>query len=294
MACDSQSTKPSSSMVGTRAFGFIFLYSGVFTTPYCMPASMRSYLRPSSSIAHSAFFTFTELVRPQIFSISTLETDCLTVSARIARREIAAVELPDELRGSELVVVVDRDDAMAAALQLFQRRGREARFLDADVHALHEAKARAVAGRLRALAIVGDAHHHLGVALRLHGAAHETEAHHRASVAGDEAGDDGLVRPLARRDAVRMSALQHEGAATVLQRDALDHHARAEAQVIRLDEGNHHSRGVRCSEVHGAGLGRRAMAEMLGALEINQLRPRAQVLLVEQRFGAHIHVVDVA
>ena len=41
------------------------------------------------------------------------------------------------------------------------------------------AEARAVAGRLRALAVVGDAHHHLRVALRLHGAAHHAEAHHR-------------------------------------------------------------------------------------------------------------------
>ena len=69
MACDSHSTKPSSSIVGTSEFGFIFRYSGVLTTPYCMPASMRSYFRPSSSAAHSAFFTLTEFARPQIFSI---------------------------------------------------------------------------------------------------------------------------------------------------------------------------------------------------------------------------------
>src|SRR3954468_5853240 len=70
MVCDSQSTKPSSSMVGTSEFGFIFRYSGVLVTPNCMPASTRSYLRPSSSTHHSAFFTLTELVRPQILSMS--------------------------------------------------------------------------------------------------------------------------------------------------------------------------------------------------------------------------------
>src|SRR6185503_1701914 len=70
MVCDSHSTKPSSSIVGTSEFGFIFMYSGVLVTPNCMPASVRSYLSPSSSATHSAFFTLTELILPQIFSMS--------------------------------------------------------------------------------------------------------------------------------------------------------------------------------------------------------------------------------
>src|SRR6267142_584996 len=70
MVCDSQRMKPSSEIVGTSEFGFIFRYSGVLVTPNCMPASTRSYLRPSSSTHQSAFFTLTELVLPQIFSIS--------------------------------------------------------------------------------------------------------------------------------------------------------------------------------------------------------------------------------
>src|SRR5207302_10850866 len=74
MACDSHSTKPSSCRVGTGELGFIFLYSGDCTTPYCMPASTRSYFRPSSSAAHSAFFTFTELVLPQILSMVSPES----------------------------------------------------------------------------------------------------------------------------------------------------------------------------------------------------------------------------
>ena len=41
MALDSHNTKPSSSIVGTRPLGFSFLYSGVFTTPKAMSASMR-------------------------------------------------------------------------------------------------------------------------------------------------------------------------------------------------------------------------------------------------------------
>src|SRR5258705_13395274 len=121
MLCDSHSLKPSSSIVGTRPVGFIFRYSGVLLTPKCRPASMRSYLRPSSSAAQSAFFTLTELTRPQIFSM-VLESYCLSISARIAGREVAAVELPDELRGAELVVVVHGHDPVPAALQLRDRR----------------------------------------------------------------------------------------------------------------------------------------------------------------------------
>src|SRR5439155_15834272 len=71
---DSHSTKPSSSMVGTSELRFIFLYSGDCTTPNCMPASMRSYLTPSSSRAQSAFFTLTELVLPQILSMVSPES----------------------------------------------------------------------------------------------------------------------------------------------------------------------------------------------------------------------------
>src|SRR4051812_40942028 len=79
MVCDSHRTKPPSSIVGTSEFGFIFRYSGVLVTPNCMPASTRSYFSPSSSAAHSAFFTLTEFIRPQIFSISplVLEIDIL-------------------------------------------------------------------------------------------------------------------------------------------------------------------------------------------------------------------------
>src|SRR6185436_20250615 len=80
-----------------------------------------------------------------------LETYRLTVAARIADGEVAAVEFPHHLRAAELVVVVDGDDAVAAALQLLERGVREAIVLDADVHPGDEAEARAVARRLRVL-----------------------------------------------------------------------------------------------------------------------------------------------
>src|SRR4029434_294514 len=133
-----------------------------------------------------------------------LETYCLAVAARIAGGEVTAIELPDHLAAAELVVVVHRHDLVAAALQLLERGRREA-VLDAHVHALHDPKSRAVAGRLRALLVVGDAHHHLGVALRLHGAAHHAETHHRPAAFRDKAGNDGLVRALSGADAVGMA-----------------------------------------------------------------------------------------
>src|SRR5439155_24523192 len=95
---------------------------------------------------------------------SVSEADRLAVAARVARGEVAAVELPDELPAAELVVIVDGHDAVAAALQLVDDRRLKPAVLDAHVHALHEAKARPVAGGLRALPVVGNAHHDLRMA----------------------------------------------------------------------------------------------------------------------------------
>src|SRR5260221_6272092 len=191
-----------------------------------MPASMRSYLSPSSSAAQSAFLTLTELTRPQIFSMSS-EPYGLSIPTRIACSQVAAVQLPDQLPAAELVVVVHGDDPVPAALQLTEYRRGELAFFDAHVQALDDAEARAVARRLRILAVVCDAHQHLGMALRLHGAAHDAEAHHRLAVAGEEAGDDRLVRTLGRPDAVRMAGLNDERRAPVLQLEAVHHHALA-------------------------------------------------------------------
>src|SRR5256885_566538 len=236
MVCDSHSTKPSSSSVGTRPVGFIFKYCGVLLTPNCSPASMRSCLRPSSSTVQSAFFTLTELTRPQIFSIDpqrqALEPHRLAVAPRVAGDQISTVQLPDRLAAAELVVVVDRDDAVTAALQLLEHRGLKSVVLHADIQALHHPEARAVARGLRALAVVGDADQHLCVALRLHGAAHHAKAHDRLAVLGDEPRDDRLVGPLARADLVRMAGLQDESSAAVLERDAVHHDAGAEAHVV--------------------------------------------------------------
>src|SRR4051812_31204572 len=223
MVCDSQSTKPSSFIVGTSPVGFMVRYSGVLLTPNCSPASMRPYLRPSSSTAQSAFFTLTELTRPQIFSIDprrqASESHRLAVAPWIAGDEVSAVQLPDCLAAAELVVVVDRDDAVAAALQLLEHCRLETVVLDAHIQPLHYAEARAVARGLRALPVVRNADQHLCVTLRLHRSSHDAEAHDRLAVLRDEARNDGLVRPFPRADLVRMAGLQDERSAAVLQRD---------------------------------------------------------------------------
>src|SRR5271168_1281680 len=149
---------------------------------------------------------------------SYLETGRLAVAARVADRQISVVESPDRLATAELVVVVGGDQLMAPALKFVQRRRRKA-WLATHLKAVRPAEPRAVTGRLRILAVVDDAPHHLHVTLRLHGSAHHPEAHHRSAVLGQETRDDGVVWPLTRPHLVRMPLLHSEIRAAVLQSD---------------------------------------------------------------------------
>src|ERR1700694_2002996 len=124
-----------------------------------------------------------------------LQTHRLAAAPWVACREIAVLKPPDRLAAAEQVVVVDRNELMAALAQLVQRCRREAA-LDAHLHALQRAETGAVAGRLRVLAVVGDAYHDLHMPLRLHRPAHDAEAHYRCAVFGHEAGNDGVVGTL--------------------------------------------------------------------------------------------------
>src|SRR5262249_54810821 len=67
---DSHKNKPSSSIVGTRPFGFIARYFGSRLPPNGPPRSTRSYSMPSSAQHHSTFWTLDDVVRPQILSIA--------------------------------------------------------------------------------------------------------------------------------------------------------------------------------------------------------------------------------
>src|SRR5262249_33173578 len=151
----------------------------------------------------------------------------------------------------------------------------------AHVQALHDAETRAVAGRLWALVVISDANHHLRVTLWLHGTAHHAETHHRPAAFRNKAGNDGLVRALAGPYAVGVARPAREARAAFLQRDPVHYHARAKARVVRLDERDHNPGSVGRSKVHRAAFRRVAVAEILRALQIDELRPRLQVFLVE-------------
>jgi hypothetical protein len=70
MVLDSHTTRPSSSMTGTRPCGFIVRNSGASRPPASPPALICSCARSSSPIVQSAFCTLNALRRPQIFSIA--------------------------------------------------------------------------------------------------------------------------------------------------------------------------------------------------------------------------------
>src|SRR5262249_21193642 len=123
------------------------------------------------------------------FMLQSLKRCRLPIAAWIARRYIAAIEAPNRLAAAELVVVVHRDKVVTAFPQPVERCRWET-VLAADLKTLHPAESGAVAGRLRILAVVGDARQHLHVTLRLHRAAHHAEAHHRCPVSGHKAGND--------------------------------------------------------------------------------------------------------
>ncbi len=69
-------------------------------------------------------------------------------------------------------------------------------------------KARGVAGFLHVEAEIDHVDDDLHMALRLHVAAHDAEAHERLAVFHDESRNDGLKRPFARRIDVGVMRIQ--------------------------------------------------------------------------------------
>ena len=80
--------------------------------------------------------------------------------------------------------------------------------------------ARAVAGLLRVEAVVDHVDDDLGLALRLHAAAHDAEGHPGLAALAGEAGDDGVEGPLARGIDVGVAVGQGEQLAAVLEHEA--------------------------------------------------------------------------
>src|SRR4051812_17558238 len=103
---------------------------------------------------------------------------------------------------------------VAAALQFLNRFWRKSRFkMDASaagrgwaagwVRRADVVCARRIAGFLETHVEVEQVNENLHVALRLHVAAHDAEAHHGFTVLGDESRDDRVERALAGRVGIR-------------------------------------------------------------------------------------------
>src|SRR5689334_14845722 len=97
--------------------------------------------------------------------------------------------------------------------------------------------ARRVAGFLQVHAEIDQVHHDLDVALRLHVAAHHTEADPRLAVLRDEGRNDRVERTLAGLERVRVTFFQYEELAAILKDEAESgrRHARSHAAIVRLD-----------------------------------------------------------
>src|SRR5262252_222322 len=150
--------------------------------------------------------------------------------------------------GERALVPVD-PDALPAAERRDKARGLVTELLQAFdgcgrhavlelIDALVVQAARHIDRFLDVAAIVEDVGHHMTLPDRLVLAAHHAERHLRAAVPGDQAGNDGVQRPLARRDAVGMTGLDAEAAGAVLQEDArlVGDDCRAEGMRDRVDE----------------------------------------------------------
>ncbi|MNV38714.1 hypothetical protein D3C71_1302760 [compost metagenome] len=115
---------------------------------------------------------------------------------------------------------------------------------------------RCITGFLQVHAEVHQVHHDLRMTLRLHRAAHHTEARKRLAALGDERRNDGLERPLARRVAVGVVLLQHEHLTAILQDESQPRrcHAAAHAAIVGLDQRHHHAVGIGHGHVDGVAL----------------------------------------
>src|SRR5256886_5230926 len=142
---------------------------------------------------------------------------------------------------------------VAAPAQRLDRPGAQLRF-DVQPGAGLPVPARWAQGRLRVQPTVHSGHDELDVALWLHVPAHHAERSDRLPVAGEEAGDDGVVRAFAAPDLVRVAGFQAEAGAPVLQPEPVPGQGdvRAEAQEVGLDQADHRPVGVGRTQVDGA------------------------------------------
>ena len=131
-----------------------------------------------------------------------------------------------EVHGRTTVLALDLLDAVAAFVEITVHLGRETLLEVENATGGHHrasglrrtrvVEAWRLAGLLEVHVEVDHVHDDLGVGLGLGRAAHDAEAGPGLQVARNEARNDGVVRPLARPNLVRMAVFQDEVGAPVM------------------------------------------------------------------------------
>ncbi len=168
--------------------------------------------------------------------------------------------------------------------------------LHGDVPVAEATEAGRVDRRLRALPEADDPGHELGVRLRLDRTPHHAERHQRRAALRHEPGDDGVERPLPRRDDVGARRLQRKGRAAILEADPVGRldAARPEPLVVGLDERDHHPVRARGCERHRPAFERLAGLGRGGLVWIHQRGASVEVGGIEEVGRGDAHRGDVA
>src|ERR1700744_5513959 len=100
-----------------------------------------------------------------------------------------------------------------------------------------------------------------------------------------------MKRSLAGSDLIGMTWSRRKTRSAVLQADpcSWNDDARAEAHIVRLDEGNHHPAGVGGGKINRAARLRRAMAQLAGATAIDKPSEVCKIGRIEQSLPRGCH-----
>ena len=148
------------------------------------------------------------------------------------------------------------DDRMTAFFKIADDKLWETG-LHSDIKIFIDPPAGRIAGGLGVLFIAKDPNHHLYVALGLHAAAHDPETHQGPVIPGDKSRNNGLKRALGAGNTVGVVFIQYKAVAPVLHGDAgiRNYNARSKAQIVGLDEGDHHTALICGRQVDGSVIG---------------------------------------
>ena len=154
--------------------------------------------------------------------------------------------------------------------------------------------ARRIKRLLRVHVIIERVDEDLSLTLRLHERAHHAERTDGGAVPEQEAGNDGVVGPLAAGKAVVACGVEREVCAAVLERDARPRHgdARAEGGVIALDERDHVALAVSGAEIDGAAAVRVARPRLQRAVG-DERAARGEIGGIQQLADLSFHIARV-